>query len=864
MKMKFKLGLTNFLMDFFLKGKPGITWSKDDLKNPVQKMQTVFARPDVPADAPDDLKDSYAHLILDANGKRVTGSLLLSFLVGGGKTLHRSPAIPLFLAWLFFARILMVVPMVVAALLPGGWLAIDNALYWSISGWWSMLVIVPALAIYSLEHMHAGMGIGFNLSGGGKLGFLGNIIKLGLFAATIYAPWWVRLAIWPWIPFMAAYKMLPGVRNLATIEQELADQDFHFNRGNTLITTPAYIAEYKEHVEGRKRQAAVCNSCDTPYLNYGFTATGIMTSLGSLNSPDKGMTMGQSLKQLCPGMIVFGPPGSGKTTGALRPMMNELAKLKERVGMLVLDNKAGALPMEAYMLITGFLLLTPVDKVLPDGRVLKATPFAMMAGLNADEAAEVICKLLSEGDKSIWPGAGRRLMSKFFMVLEVAARLYLEGRLLSLDSLMPYETKDEAGQTITKMVPVRNLILEESWLKWNVINAVRLLTNPKLVAALTFLIPTSEIDKNDHLYDAICYRDEYLALGDNTRTSIQMTANTWINAMTGNREMRDWLTASEGEGVEVESIFQGQKIGLYCPFNKFGVPGQVAQEFALFRVFKYAQNRGDEALWKKTPGETYAAIIHDEFQNDIGDGAQLSAIAPMMRSLGLAYIGATQSLEGIESRIGAPKTEALMDVFRNLVGMGNMSEKTQTYFTKRLGTVAKIKPCVSADEEKQACGIGFESSCIAISQGARGNTELYDQERLENTSVSYNEGTSGPNMAGTNPLSRFMMAEGNMMSIMKSSTNVGSVSRGSSLSYKHVSNENVHKRFVHGVKVMMQNMPVYEKEQHGRILYTSRKALVLLNRGEHPRLDIVETSRVSSPDLEKIRQMEEGTTIESV
>lgn len=851
--MKIKLGLTNFLMDFFLKGKPGITWSKDDLKNPVQKMQTVFARPDVPADAPDDLKDSYAHLILDANGKRVTGSLLLSFLVGGGATLHRSPAIPLFLAWLFFARILMVVPMVLASFLPG---------------WWALLLIVPALVLYSMEHVQAGLGYGFTGSSGGKLGFVGNVFKIALFAAIIYAPWWVRLAIWPWIPFMAAYKMLPGVRNLATIEQELADQDFHFNRGNTLITTPAYIAEYKEHVEGRKRQAAVCKADATPYLNYGFTATGIMTSLGSLNSPDKGMLMGETVKQLCPGMIAFGPPGSGKTTGVLRPLMYELYAAQERtgqkVGMFVLDNKAGALPMEAAMLIPGFKLITPVDKVLPNGAVLKATPFAMMNGLNADEAAETMSKLLSKGDKSIWPGAGVRLMSKFFLILEVAARLYKEGRLLPLDTLMPYETKDESGQKVTKMVPANTVILEESWLKWNVINAVRLLSDVKLVAALTFLIPSSEFDKDDHLYQAACYRDEYLSLSDATRTSIQMTATTWTNAMTGNREMRNWLTAADDDGVNVEDVFQGAHMGLYCPFNKFGIPGTVAEEFAKYRLYKFAQSRGDEAIWSKTPGQTYAVIIEDEFQNNIGTGEQLSAIAPMMRSLGLGYVGATQSYEGIESRIGAPQTEALLDVFRNLVGMGNMSEKTQTYFTKRLGTVAKIKPCVSADEEKQACGIGFESSCIAISQGARGNTELYDQERLENTTVSYNEGTSGPNMAGTNPLSRFMVAEANMFSIMKSSNNVGSVSRGSSLSYKHVSNENVHKRFVHGVKVMMQNMPVYEKEQHGRILYTSRKALVLLNRGEHPRLDIVETSRVSSPDLEKIRQMEEGTTIESV
>lgn len=831
MNIKINLALTNYLMDFFLLRQGTIAWSKEDLKKPAQQANKVFARPDVPKDAPPDLKDTHSNLVLDADGKRVTGSLLLSDVIGGGNSLSMSPAFPIVRAWLMFARLLMVPMVVVASFIPG---------------WFALLPIVIGMLYYSMEHISEGFGKGFSiLPQGGKAAWISRAMLLAVLYMTIVSPWWVRLMVWPWIPLMSAFHHMPRLRNLSGRTKMLKEQDVHFRRALTLSTSDVELDA--AHIEARAMQVERTKKDKSPLFDYGFNATGFASAMGSKSSPDRGNTMKQTILDFFPGWVIFGAPGTGKTARVLRGFIKAIvtavdaAGKKVAVGLLLLDNKAGQLVLEGMSSIQDFKMICPEDYTLPNGKVLKASIFAPIENLNAEQAAEMIAEILGgtgDSDK-IWPDAGRRLATMAFIILEEAGRLHREGKLLPFTTLIPKKEKDENGKNHTVM---KRCPLTAEDVKWTVMNALSLLADQGRVTAMGYLIPDRELERNPHLLMAAEYLNgEYPSLSDNTRTSIQMTATTWGTKMIANRYMRTWMNAEHG--VQIEDCLKGQHMGLMVPFVRYGIPGQVCEKLAKYRLFRAVQIRGDK--WNEVVGQTAAVIIEDEFALNAGNGEQLAHIIPIARSLGLGYVGTVQSITELVARMGKERTMALLNNFPNVMTFRSNPE-TLEYMAERMGSIAKIVPCTKP--EQIPVGIAYEQSCVALAQTHNwdGNPDLYDQEYLENTSLSFNEGMSGP-AAGNGPMGQLFQIENQLQAAMGVSKN--SQSTGSSMSYKHVSPDKTGMRFIKGAKITLENGPLWVSADSDRFLNTPGWALVRMNRGEMGRYDLVTTTPIYTSDI---------------
>lgn len=674
---------------------------REKIVNSIKATESLFARGDIPANAPPDLKDRFNRLIFDKDGKRLTGKLLLSDLVSNdgmyaNKTL--SPVRPLQMS--FHRLVLMLsLPFLYVSAFVGPWLF-----------FLAQLLIKLTVDRYVFNKA-------FNIRFPEQLsGWLALSLKVGGVVVAYYIlksmPPYLYVSIVPiaYVLVVALGTQSSREAEKAPREQKLNRQDFHFTR-TSLATS---IDDYDNHVEARKQQVERALNDKSPVIDLNFTPLGYFATLGDMKAPDKGNKMVMSLNDLATNLIVVGEIGTGKTSGVLRPLFHSLAGLgKDEVGVLHLDNK-GTLQIESAAEYPDYMLISPESVELPDGRLIRALPFNPIEGLNGEEAATSIAECFAGADEEddIWAGAARDLLTNCAVILEFARRFN--------------PTRDDN--------------------KWCLYNLLKAPTDEQYMLSLLKQIPENEWNKNPYLYHAaVYYTGTFRKLANETKSSVVFNVRTWASKITCNRYISPWLTVEYG--VKVEQVCEGRKVGVFTPHFRYGDAGKTVERLTRYRVYKSIKNRGDK--WKDDEAmalrglnpQKQVFLLWDEFALGVGAGKMESDLMPIGRSLGISVIGAIQTKTELDARIGRERSDALFANFLSFL-VYRTDKNTLDYFSERVGYIAKVKPAGHGDVP---VGIDYYGSVKAHSQSAIKDKStrsdvIFNQQKMEDK--SYSESTS--------------------------------------------------------------------------------------------------------------------------
>ncbi|TWB21114.1 type IV secretory system conjugative DNA transfer family protein [Nitrospirillum bahiense] len=362
----------------------------------------------------------------------------------------------------------------------------------------------------------------------------------------------------------------------------------------------------------------------SPILNIG-SALGILAARGDALAPSKGLPMVLSLKDLMQHVIVFGGTGSGKTAGVLRPLCKQIAALSG-VGLIVMDGK-GSLPGEVAAMIPGFTVIDPAS-----------TAISLVEGLTPTEIASTIRDILASKDAK----------DKFFDDSAMAL-LRFAAVLAQLD--------DEAGFSLASI--------------WQI---ARDGAPSHLLDKVNPSIPEQD-------EAATFFTSEWPALEAKTRASILATLRTWYMTITGHPATLQWaMTAAGGSDADIKSALTGGRVGILAPAHRYGAAGRVVMALIKARLYAAIRDRADKGL---TEGETPVVLIMDEAQEiAMKEDADILGIA---RSLQLAVVAATQTVEGVEAQLGEFDAAKWLTLFGSVIALQNRSPKTAALVASRIG-----------------------------------------------------------------------------------------------------------------------------------------------------------------------------------
>lgn len=826
-----------------------------DLDEATRLTNDLFDPPHVPKDIngeplPEDLADTYNPLIFDQHGKRVTGRLFLADLVGGSSLASPSPAWPILKSKFDTFRLGMVPCFAAAAFTSPG-------------------LGVAAIGAFALYKMATGEGKTFKetiheLRNGGlvnatkklaAMGF-GTLLPIALLLFTADTPLWFKLASWPWIPMLAAI-LAPIARDDGGKRDDLLFmQDFHFRRIG--VATSSYITEIKKAYEARWSQGQRALKDKSPIMDLNLTAEGLFAQYGYMFAPDAGKKMPLTLNDLMPGAFIFGEPGTGKTAGVIRPVMEAWVKASIG-GAVVFDNK-GDLQKEHLELFMNYFFIAPEDFVTNSGRIIPATAFNPIEGMDAETLADLLVQAMAgeQAKDDEWSKGARDLVVNLGIILEFACKLWPKTYKWHLHNVF-------------------KIITNETFL-WETINLIK---EPRVNAGNAY------IQKHPHLQLAMDWVLGYYAgLADKTKSSLLMNIRGWANTLESNRNMAKWMKTDHG--IMIEDSLRGDLMGIYCPKDVYGEAGTVIEKLCRWRLYRAIKARGSK--WRELPAEkrsaysmellareaafikagvpadsyerqaldieigmqtcadlnaleglensprkhTFVLMLWDEMALGVGNGKQESDIMPVARSLGLATVAAAQSINQFFERMGTDRTRALLVNFPHLISYRSDKE-TMAYIQEAMGYVGRIH---AASPNDTPVGIGYLDSMNSIAQSHDPRVAaLYDQELLENTSVSYSvSDRDGMDIAGQ------LAGVINPAMAKKTST---------SLSYKYVSPELAPMRFINGGKVTITNKPLVDMEEVGRLLETPFHCFVQIQRGGVKRRDLCVTKPIFTTDIFK-------------
>lgn len=729
---------------------------------------------------PQDLNDCFNILHRDAQGINIAARYLYSDFTNTSNT-SPSPSEPL-------ANVREVLPVLatVPAMVFGG-------AHW--------LVPVSVFVAYTLlaegkSNMPAWKRFAYIAGGSNKATFM---LLAPAMAWTVFAaPGWLASAMLPLWMTMKASAWLADRQKKEDLDDralKLHGQNQHLLR--TGLHTQTYLEDQK-HKKERQRQANEAARDTSPLIDINATATGYMTSLGSVNSPDEGKNMVFSGMDLGAAMTVIGTTGTGKTFTVLEPLMREIARISaaatkpsDRYGFLCMDDK-GDLPKKAYEYFKNFQLISPEDVYdKATGKLIaKAAKFNPMQNMNAEQVTEMVGEIfMTSGD--VWDKATRE---KFLFTL-----IILEFALVHLPRVgdccrAPIMEKD--GTIGKQFVP----------LKWTLKTLFELVLDDKKVQHVMYALASldkkqqaegkgSFISKNPLLPSAFNYFNARKELGDNTRSSVDFTVSSWRTDSV-NRHMAPWWDCEFG--VQIEDVFKGAAIGIYAPEFRYGLTGQLINTIVRARYYTFLKNRS--STWEE--GGTRAILMWDEFALGIGRGEMESSIAPIIRSLGGSLIFATQTLTEVYARMGdAKRTEALLDnLMKNFICFSSDAD-TYAYIEKKMGTFRALVPSNRSKEAPVALDIYGTQRAKTLA--GDDSLPIYDQERLE-----------GKQLEETKVVPR---------------------------TYRNLSDEDAQVRFLDTATLSMEEMPVFQAATMQRILAHKFHAFMYVHRGGYPRYDIVET-----------------------
>lgn len=496
---------------------------------------------------------------------------------------------------------------------------------------------------------------GFFLSG--ILGAEGSLAGLGLIMSI--------LLVATVIAGIRAFR-LPSITEQRAVQSENA----HRVSPNARLVEQVGPDHFVSLERARKLQVEAAKKDDTPFIRLG-TTTGQFAERRDPYAPsESGMPFGLTVNDLSTHLLVIGRTGSGKTSGALRPLIGQWHSVKAG-GLLVLDGK-GVLPAEVADL-PGFYVITP-----------GGAPYAPIENLEPDEVADCLLEMFGSKEASdpFWQQAACEYIRSAAKTLYLLAGYEYE---MDRRRRVRFEEAKEAGEAEGEFRPA-----VRRW-KWTLASLYEIALVPSVLPDVRKVIEGETEEekavfaqlKGDYLRAYIDFSQTFPSLPEATRNSILQNANVWLGTLVNSSALSAWADCEEG--VEIEDALYGRKIGLLLPEFRYGHAGVVISNFAKRRFYSAVKRRGKS--WKTGEG-TRAMLVIDECQALITKDEQ--DILPVVREFGLSCVFATQNIEGIEAALKSPEaTRQLLDQFVALVALKVKSPASCKFVADTIGAVSR-------------------------------------------------------------------------------------------------------------------------------------------------------------------------------
>lgn len=381
----------------------------------------------------------------------------------------------------------------------------------------------------------------------------------------------------------------------------------------------------------REKQIENATKDKSPLFFLGET-TGVLAARGDLLAPSAGLPFALSLRDLQMHLLVFGGTGSGKTTGVLKPLIYQAAG-RDKLGIVVMDGK-GALPGELKRIKDNLKIITP-----------GAVKISLVAGVEPGLVVDTLVEILgSQAKDRFWVDSAAGLMRHAAVLASAVA-----GGDWTLMQAVQIAMREDAAKKAVESL--KSNIGDDS---------------PELAEAIAYL--TGEFPKQD----------------EKMRSGIIAQARSWVTALTAHPDILTWANTPPSKNeVDICGALQGERIGLLVPAHRYGAAGAVVSALLKARLYAKLKDRADNSDWEQS-GETPVMLIVDEAQEvATADDASMLAIG---RSLGLAMVAATQTVEGVVARLGEQQAQKWLSIFGGLVVLAGRSRKTDELVSARLGS----------------------------------------------------------------------------------------------------------------------------------------------------------------------------------
>lgn len=446
------------------------------------------------------------------------------------------------------------------------------------------------------------------------------------------------------------------------------------------IGTPALV----ELEEARKAQEVNASRDHTAFFPLGVS-TGVLAGRRDPFAPtEAGITMGLTVSDIATHMIVLGRTGAGKTSGALRPIL-QCWGTASAGGLLVLDGK-GVLPAE----LTGYPGMVIIDP--------EKSKYNPIENLSPDEIADTFLKIFGGGaDDPMWELSAAKLIRSAAAVLCYMSEHH--GWDFNMANLYELATVDAARGRILEQLAVQEGELER-------------LANLEGYQRRAF----------DYLM-----RD-FPETTEKTKSSILNIARTWLASVVDHALLSGWADTTQGQ--QVEKVLQGHAIGLLLPEAKYGKAGALITVLAKSRLYRAVKQRGD--VWKDDPSQTPVMLLADECQEIISDDEL--GMLPIARSLGLYCVFSTQNIEGIKAAIGHDdKAAQFLGNLSSVIALNVDTPASNAFVAARMGSAPRVVfagiPAVRADSDSLVTELGWRTDGGMAGSAARRSDKIQGQRK---------------------------------------------------------------------------------------------------------------------------------------
>lgn len=386
-------------------------------------------------------------------------------------------------------------------------------------------------------------------------------------------------------------------------------------------------------IQSARLQQCEASARDTSPLFTLGTCTGLLAGRGDIYGPTANLPFVLSLQDLTRHLLVLGGTGSGKTAGVLRPLIKQ-AFTAPKTGLVVMDGK-GSLPGEITQL-GDIQLINPRDTLV-----------SLVNGLNPVELVDTIVDILGSDQNGSRDSGERFFTESAADLLRKAATIgiFAGGQYWTLTSVarLAFETDFRADAIETLADTEYNSPL--------LMNAVEFFTN------------------------------QWSTMDERTRSNIEATARSWINTITSHPDLLQWADAEhDSDGVDLLAPLSGGTMGILIPEYRYKRGGAIATALLKARLYAALKQRAEK---REVNDETPVIFVMDEAQEIITrEDAAMLAIG---RSLGLAVVAATQTIEGIIEKLRKDVADKWLSIYGHLIALAGRSPDTDIYTSTRVG-----------------------------------------------------------------------------------------------------------------------------------------------------------------------------------